>query len=102
MYYTCKQYATVRACGARNYQTFLGRLWYDARVWHRTYSEHLTVDDQGRYKTLQFYINIYHRGTTNNGTIASIDHVKIYFLTFGNLFDQFLNHFTRGSERDEF
>ena len=25
--YICKQYAAARACGARNYQTFLGRLW---------------------------------------------------------------------------
>ena len=26
-YFVVKQYATARACGARNYQTFLGRLW---------------------------------------------------------------------------
>ena len=27
-FYMCKQYATARACGAQNYQTFLGRLWH--------------------------------------------------------------------------
>ena len=26
-YYFCKQYATARACSARNFPTFLGRLW---------------------------------------------------------------------------
>ena len=46
----------------------------------------------------------YHCGTTNDGTVPSIDQVKIYFRTFGNLLDQFLNHFTsyRDTEGDEF
>ena len=29
VYYICKQCAAARACSARNFQTFLGRLWYE-------------------------------------------------------------------------
>ena len=33
MYIICKQYGTARACSARNFPTFLGRLWRSTKIY---------------------------------------------------------------------